>query len=325
MKRPLFDRRSLIRLIAVLGGILLTLLILILIPLQTHRKPVPDPRYTEVRHTPAVTSEPTPEPVAPVFADPSSPDPDETLAAMLEDFSLTHEGKWDLYVFNLSRGEYASFSQFDGDPPVAASLIKLFIMACAYDQIQADQLSYHDLKYVIRNMIARSDNDCANLVIKHLGNWHPEQGFAVVNEFAESIGCHDTSLNRMMWDDNGLQNYTSAADCATLLRMLYRYELATPVYSDEMLDWLKMQTVNDRIPALLPEGTVCAHKTGDLEGLSYGDAGIVFSPRADYVFCAICNEPADGQSAINDIAGLSLTVYNYFNPDETETAPDQND
>jgi beta-lactamase class A len=134
-----------------------------------------------------------------------------------------------------------------------------------------------------------------------------------VNAFADSIGCSDSRQNRLMLDDNGLQNYTTAKDCAVILGLIYSGKCVSEKWSAEMLSLLKAQTVNNRLPASLPSGTVTAHKTGDLAKLSCGDVGIIYSPACDYILCAICNDPYSDDGAAKAIAELSRQVYDYYN------------
>lgn len=49
-----------------------------------------------------------------------------------------------------------------------------------------------------------------------------------------------------------------------------------------MLDLLRNQGINDRIPALLPDGVSVAHKTGELPGVR-NDGGIVRCGREQYI------------------------------------------
>ena len=137
-------------------------------------------------------------------------------------------------------------------------------------------------------------------------------GMAAVNAYARSVGCGSSVQNRLMLDNNGLQNYTTAYDCGKLLKMIYDGTCVSEVWSGEMLQILKEQTVCNRIPAGLPQGTVCANKTGDLAGLCSADVGIVCAPKGDYILCVICNDyTVDPASAIAD---LSSRIYENLNP-----------
>ena len=76
-----------------------------------------------------------------------------------------------------------------------------------------------------------------------------------------------------------------------------------------MLDMLKHQQWRAKIPAGLPEGVVCANKTGEY-GNRQHDAAIVYSDGADYILVVM----TEGDSAsIGHIGSISKTVYQYFN------------
>ncbi|MBQ5977810.1 MAG: serine hydrolase [Oscillospiraceae bacterium] len=320
MKLPEINRQTLRRWLAVLLAFLLALALLVLIPLLTHREPRPDRRYTE--HPPQATQMPlsSPAPVPHDMPDPTLPEQDPELEALLSAFIEQHPGTWDIYVYNLTYGEFAGISTQEDSPMVAASLIKLFIMGAVFQQFKEYKLPYNETWPSIRKMITTSDNYCANWLTIRLGEGLESAGIEEVTEYAHSLGCGNTSMNRTMLDTNSeLENYTTAEEVALLFKLLYRYELVSPEYSADMLSYLKAQTINDRIPAGLPAGTVCAHKTGDLPHICCADAGLIFSPGADYILSVINNGSEDDKAAAEAIVELSAQVYQFFNP---PTQPD---
>lgn len=319
MKRPRITRQTLLRWLAGLLGLLLLLALLVLIPLLTHRKPEPEPRFTE--HQPPPSEEPqyTPEPVQFEMPDPTLPEQNADLQELLAAFAEEHPGNWDIYVYNLTYGEFGAYATQEDEPMVAASLIKLYIMGASFRQFKQGRFSYDEAWPSVKKMIVTSDNWCAKWLLYRLGEGVDEAAFDEVNNFARTIGCRSTTMNRTLLDTtSGLENYTSAEDVALFYKLLYRYELVSPEYSAEMLSYLKAQTINDRIPAGLPAGTVCAHKTGDLEHICCADAGLIFSPGADYILSVINNGAEDDAAAKAAIVELSALVYEHFNPPAEE-------
>ena len=69
----------------------------------------------------------------------------------------------------------------------------------------------------------------------------------------------------LKWRAAGIENYTTAEDMALLLEKIYHGELVSPEASAQMLEILKRQKVNDRLPKGLPGYLVIAHKTGPVE------------------------------------------------------------
>ena len=267
-----------------------------------------------VLSAPAPTGEPA---SAPATAPPETPAPstspappvDEALRAFLGE----EQGRWSLAYLPLPEGELVWVAS-DREPMVSASLIKLFIMGAVYERLESGELEREAVWPLLFAMITYSDNAAANELTRMLGGGDAEAGMAAVNDWCARQGYAQTRMNRLMLADNGLQNYTSAADCARFLAAVYRGDCVSPEASREMLSLLLAQTVNDRLPARLPEGTPVAHKTGDLSGLCCADVGIVFSPGGDFILCAVCNDPPNDSRARDAIVRLSGQVYGIVNP-----------
>lgn len=120
--------------------------------------------------------------------------------------------------------------------------------------------------------------------------------------------------------ETGVVNITTPADIATFFMELANREIVSPEASDEMLQLLEQQEINDRLPALLPEGTVCAHKTGDLINVVH-DAGIVDGEDGPIIATVLAEAVPDHQRAINVIQRLGLIAYgDYDLPPMPESA-----
>ncbi len=102
-------------------------------------------------------------------------------------------------------------------------------------------------------------------------------------------------------------NVTTAADIAALYLMLVNGQIVSESVSQEMLVLLEDQQINDRLPAYLPEETVVAHKTGNLDGLVH-DAGVIFAP-AGPVVVVVLTEDLDEWQAIDLIATVARLAY----------------
>ena len=261
----------------------------------------------KAQHTPAAeTALPTVAAETPA----PQPQPDEAVQQAFEDFLTANGGTWDLYYESLGTGAYAEAQSGHAADvrSVAASVIKLFVMGAVYDAVQRGDLS-HDAVYVdLKSMITLSDNDACNRLVRLLGSGDAEKGIAAVNRYIQSLGCASTRMNRLMLQP-GEENYVTARDCAAILRLIYEGSCVSKSASEEMLALLKAQTVNDRLPANLPQGVTVAHKTGNLINLSCGDVGIVFTPSGDYILCVLSNYSQNDAATTAAIASLSRTVY----------------
>ena len=207
---------------------------------------------------------------------------DAALAEALREQLQGSSDKWDIWAERLQEGTYAHVQEnIDPDAPqmVSASLIKLFIMGAVYDAERSGTLTPGAQEDAICQMISVSDNAAANELTCLLGGGSEADGRAAVERFAASIDCTAVRYNRLMLVENGTQNYVNAEDCAAFLRLVYNRQCVSQEASEQMLAHLLAQQVNDRIPQGLPEGTQCAHKTGDLLGLCCADVGIVFTRR----------------------------------------------
>lgn len=207
----------------------------------------------------------------------------------------------------------------------SASLYKLWIMAEAFEQIQNGKLSEDELlsedvlvlneefnidpnyaemtngeisltvKNAINQMITISHNYSALLLterikISNVGNFLKKQGFT-----ESKIGGSPQ---------------TTPYDIALFFEKLYKGQLANKENTQKMIDVLKKQALNDKLPKYLPKGTLIAHKTGEIDFLSH-DGGIVFTKKGDYII-VVMSESAFPSGAEERIAGISKKVYEYF-------------
>jgi beta-lactamase class A len=100
-----------------------------------------------------------------------------------------------------------------------------------------------------------------------------------------------------------------------VLEKVYDGEVIDKEYSSIMMDILKRQQVKGRLDLYLPDDTMIAHKTGDLDRLEH-DVGIVFLPECRYIISVLTNETPtnkDGREIIGKISRLVYDSYNLYN------------
>ena len=295
-------------LLALLAGVLLGVLgVLLLMRSETRPQAQPEPQII-----PAATPTPVSETAPPEPTPSPLPTPDPAGEA-LRVFASQQPGRWSLAWQPLPAGEPILVAT-DEEPMVSASLIKLYIMGAVYERLESGALEHGEVYPLLFAMITYSDNASANSLICLLGDGDEAAGMAAVNDWCAREGYTQTRLNRLMLRDNGLQNYTTAGDCAALLSAIYRGDCVSADASREMLSLLLAQTVNDRLPLGLPEGTPIAHKTGDLTGLCWADVGIVYSPGGDYILCVISDGTPSEREAKDAMGALSRQIYQIMNP-----------
>ncbi|NJP32013.1 serine hydrolase [Micromonospora thermarum] len=217
--------------------------------------------------------------------------------------------------------------------PKAASVIKLWILVELLRRVDCGQVSLGDgvlvtpadvvdgtgelqhetfpqvvtLHRLAEYMIIYSDNTAANVLIDYLG------GFAPVNALIDSMNQRETILARKMLDTEaarrGEENYTSPDDVVSLLGAVWDADILAPPTRDLMINFMRRQTLNNKIPAALPPGVPVAHKTGDLPDASH-DVGYYLIPGTEVAVAFLTGGPiATGDEVVRRLA---RTVYDYL-------------
>jgi beta-lactamase class A len=237
------------------------------------------------------------------------------------------KGSVGIYYKSLSTGVTLSHNENKGF--ISASMIKLPILIEAFHQIERKMISKDDsitlcendkmpscgalsymhngLKVTIEDlcnlMIILSDNTATNILIKHLG-------IDNINGYMHDLGLKNTILGRLLFDEEadrrGARNIVSANDVGELFERLWQGKLVSPAASKQMLDILKLQQLNHKLPARLGEELIIAHKTGEDTGITH-DAGIVYSSKP-FILCVL-SEETDVVATNDFISALAHQAY----------------
>ncbi len=257
----------------------------------------------------------------------SAPDtPDSQLQAIVNDVVGDLGGTWGIAVKKLDTGQYAAFK---GDKQqVSASLYKLWVLAELYHQASLGQVSLDDSAVVtyddayfdsLQNdlnlppgisltlrraaylMITLSDNTAAALLVRNLGADN-------ISNFMAQNG-----LNHSLFDWSGIgDNLTTPLDMMHYLEMMATSKMVDADSSEEMINTLLDQQINNRLPAGLPDEARIAHKTGDLDSLLH-DVGIIYGPSGPFVIVAMSSDLNSLDDAFINMPELARRVYQYFN------------
>ncbi len=164
------------------------------------------------------------------------------------------------------------------------------------------------LEEIMTLMIIVSDNMAANILIDILG-------INNINQTIQSLGLKNTKLQRKMMDSQaakeGKENFITAKDFAYILELIYKGKNINEKCSSIMLDILKRQQVRGRLDLYLPEETVIAHKTGDLDNLEH-DGGIVYLPGKAYIICVLTDKTDSNKAGREIIGKISKMVYDEY-------------
>lgn len=264
---------------------------------------------------------PQPDVVPPDPYEPLSFTRDADLDDLLRDALGEDIDSFAIVAKNLADGSGAAVNP--DRPFYAASLFKVWVMYEVFHQRSLGLLSL-DEEYIVSDyyeffglgprltapcetltlsraleaMMSVSDNAAAVLLQDRVGP-------ANVNASLAALGLTDSGL----FED---ELPTTAADIALILEAIARGQPLDADASQAMLDLLASETLADRLPALLPEGTQVAHKTANWTNATH-DAGIVYSPAADYLIVVLSDRGYDDYPG-ETIAQVSKVVYEYYTP-----------
>lgn len=206
------------------------------------------------------------------------------------------DNKGDFGVSFVELGGQGLSAQHNGDRQfVTASTYKLFVAFSTIKRVEADQMKWdddnvangRDLSTCFDDMIVKSDNPCAEALIKKIG----ANG---LNADIKSIGLQSTAFK----SDN---NVTTANDLVRYLTQLEKGTLPIkPENRDRLLGAMKRNVYRQGVPAGASGQT--ADKVGFLWGLLH-DASIVYSPKGTYALVIL----TDGSSWAN-IADLTRKI-----------------
>lgn len=247
------------------------------------------------------------------------------LALMVESQLFQSLGNYGIVIKNLSNGE--SYYSNEHKKFETGSLYKLWVMGAVYEQISKGSLKMDDIvagstgnlntpdasnsgevlnsppltvKDALYKMITVSDNNSAILLTQKAGVKNIVEFMQEYN-FSESSFGNATSLPQ-----------TTADDMALFFLTLYRGQMVSKDASQAMLNLLKQQKINGKIPKYLPDNLSVAHKTGELDEFSH-DAGIVYDTRSNYIIVVLTQSNSRSQ-ADERIAAIAQGVYTYFTP-----------
>ncbi len=251
----------------------------------------------------------------------------------LDRLSASESAAIGVYFKNMDNGETIEYNANRVFP--AASVIKIPIMMEVFNQESQRLFHFDDILTVSKDtggpkgsgilkhlklpvqlsiwnlctlMIIISDNTASNKMIDLVGADH-------VNDFCESLGASGIVLRRHFIgasiDDISRDNTVTPKALGLILQKLYNKEIVSPRASEHMIEIMKKQQVNHKIPRYLPDDIVVAHKTGTQDITSH-DAGIVFNSEGpDYVVCICCTGVPSDPIGNEIVARTSRMLYEY--------------
>ncbi len=191
------------------------------------------------------------------------------------------------FSFMIKNLDTGAFSVHNSKKMRSASLIKLFVAGTVYDEIQSGRyILTPEIKDDLFLMLAESNNEAVNRFIDFFGGENDLRKITEENKINQYIiknGYEDTDLQHKMYDEAppgkpmGYKNLTSVEDVTDFLEKLYKKELFKEPYNSQMLEILKNQKRQTKIPALIKEkypDVAIFNKTGELFEVD-NDAAII--------------------------------------------------
>jgi len=234
------------------------------------------------------------------------------------------KGTYGIVIKNLKTGE--SYSKNSHQYFQSGSLYKLWIMATAVNQIEKGELNQDEIlseEVSKLNELFNIDSDQVELTegeitlsVKQAMN----QMITISHNYAALLLSEKVKLsnvrnflgkNHLTESALGESPTVTANDIALFFEELYNGQLANKENTKLMIEILKQQALNDKIPKYLSENLDIAHKTGEIGFFSH-DAGIIFFKNGDYIIVILSQ--SDLPPAANErIANISQKVFEYFN------------
>jgi beta-lactamase class A len=234
-------------------------------------------------------------------------------------------GTYAVYIKNLNNNE--TFFLNEHKKFETGSLYKLWTMAVVYEQIEKgnltkDQKLSQDIATLNQKFgIAPEDAELTTGAISQTVELALNQMITISHNYSALLLTEKIKLSSVanFLKDNGFKESavgtnneaptSTVYDIALFLEKLYRLELANEENTKEMIELLKKQQKNNKLPKYLP-GVQIAHKTGEIGTFSH-DAGVVYTPKGGYLIIVMSDSGVPA-AAEDRIAQISKGVYEYF-------------
>jgi beta-lactamase class A len=107
------------------------------------------------------------------------------------------------------------------------------------------------------------------------------------------------------------ENLITVSDIMLLLEKLLKGEVLSSIHTSEVINILKRQQYNEKIPLYLPEGVEIAHKTGELQGVRH-DVAIIYLPDNIHLLSILTKDLKDEIQGDRFIAEISKLIYDNY-------------
>lgn len=231
------------------------------------------------------------------------------------------KGNYGVSFLNITTKE--TFGINESEMFTAASVNKVPIVAVLYALEHQDKIDFDEQITLQENDI--QDYGTGSLRYQKTGTTYSLKTLAkLALKESDNTAAHilnnkiETERVQAMLDSWGLtqtnmeENTTSPSDMQKLFLKIYNNEITTEGKSKELLGFMQNTDIEDRIPSLLPEGTVVSHKTGDAVG-SLHDVGIITRNDTSYFLAVMTSDIGeDEQAAKKSIADIAQNIFTFY-------------
>ncbi|MCX6791575.1 MAG: class A beta-lactamase-related serine hydrolase [Candidatus Gottesmanbacteria bacterium] len=235
-------------------------------------------------------------------------------------------GTYGIVIRSLKTGETFCMNEHKVFDP--ASLYKLWVMVTVYEQIQNGQLQENqilsqDVSTLNKEFLVATDSaERTEGTITFTVHDALTQMITISDNYAALLLSEKIRLSSVatFLRENGLSESTvgtdggsptvTPSDIALFFEKLYQGQLANQHHTDEMINLLKNQKLNEGIPKYLPDQSEVAHKTGEIDAFKH-DAGIVYTDSNEYIII-VMSDSDNPPGAQERIALISKAVFDYF-------------
>lgn len=138
---------------------------------------------------------------------------------------------------------------------------------------------------------------------------NPDHTYEMFRERARA-GEYDKSTVSWSEEEGSGNDLTPPDQMAQLCEYIQEGRGLSDGAREGVLDTMKRQTLNSRIPAGLPETVIVAHKTGSLRGVR-NDAGIVYADQP-YVISIFSKHLQDQNAGVQAMVDVSRAIWGAF-------------
>ena len=249
---------------------------------------------------------------------------DEIAKALSPETTKDLKTKLKNYIDGIDNGTYAvSVRNLDSSSELvninnnkvkSEGLIKLYIMATAYNEVKKGSVKEEDVSGDLERMITADNNTAANSVLKTIGKGDSQKGIDLVNKYLKDNDYTKTNLEGELaqapGDTPNDKTVTSVGNASKILNNIFNGWCVSRDYSDKMMNLLKNQLNIEMIPSIITEGET-ANKTGEQSGVVQ-DAAIISTENANYSVVVSASDIVDVEEAKTKIKEIATMVNNYF-------------